>query len=46
MKFFIKDFFAEYNQIRKKLKIWSNQLKKSLMENFSFCDLFSYLIGF
>ena len=37
MKFSIKDFFSKYDQIRRKLRIWSNLLKKSLMENFIFC---------
>ena len=32
----IKDFFSKGNQIRRKLQIWSNLLKKSLMENFIF----------
>ena len=36
MKFSIKDFFCKYDQIRKKLRIWSHLLKKSLMENFIF----------
>ena len=41
MKFFIKDFFSKCDQIRRKLRIWSHLLKKSLMENFMFvqCDL-------
>ena len=34
MKFSIKDFFHEYDQIR--IWIWSQLLKKSLMENFIF----------
>ena len=37
MKFSIKDFFSKCDQIRKKLRIWSYLLKKSLMENFIFC---------
>ena len=37
MKFSIKDFFSKYDQIRRKLRIWSHLLKKSLMENFFFC---------
>ena len=32
-----KDFFSKYNQIRRKLQIWSHLLKKSLLENFIFC---------
>ena len=37
MKFFIKDFFSKYVQIRRKLRVWLQLLKKSLMENFIFC---------
>ena len=37
MKFSIKDFFSKCDQIRKKLRIWSHLLKKSIMENFLFC---------
>ena len=37
MKFSIKDFFSECEQIRRKLRIWSHLLKKSLMGNFIFC---------
>ena len=37
MKFSIKDFFSKYDQIRRKLWIWSHLLKKFLMENFIFC---------
>ena len=37
VKFSIKDFFSNFDQIRRKLRIWSNLLKKSLMENFIFC---------
>ena len=36
MKFSIKDFFSKCDQICKKLRIWSNLLKKSLMKNFIF----------
>ena len=39
MKFSIKDFFSRYDQIRRKLQIWSHLLKQSLMENFFFCVL-------
>ena len=34
MKFSIKDFFSKFDQIRRKLRIWSHLLKKSLIENF------------
>ena len=37
MTFAIKDFFSKCDHIRKKLRIWSQLLKKSLMENFIFC---------
>ena len=37
MKFFIKDFFSECDQIRNFLRIWPYLLKKSLIENFIFC---------
>ena len=37
IKFFLKDFFSKYDQIRSFLRIWSHLLKKSLMENFIFC---------
>ena len=33
----IKDFFNKCDQIRRKLRIWSHLLKKSLMKNFIFC---------
>ena len=35
-KFSIKDFFSKCDRIRRKLRIWSHLLKKSLMENFIF----------
>ena len=37
MKFSIKDFFINYDKIRRKQRIWSHLLKKSIMENFIFC---------
>ena len=37
MKFSNKDFFSNCDQIRRKLRIWSHLLKKSLMEKFIFC---------
>ena len=33
----MKGFFNKCDQIRRKLRIWSHLLKKSLMENFIFC---------
>ena len=35
-KFFIKDFFSKCDQ-GSFLRIWSHLLKKSLMENITFC---------
>ena len=40
MKFPIKDFFSNCDQIRSFLRIWSHLLKKSLMENFIFCAVY------
>ena len=37
MEFSIKDFFSKCDQIRRKLRIWSQLMKKPLMENFIFC---------
>ena len=37
MKFSIKNFSSKCDQIRRKLRIWSHLLKKSLMENIIFC---------
>ena len=37
MKFSIKYFFRKCDQFRRKLRIWSHLLKKSLIENFIFC---------
>ena len=37
IKLSIKDFFSKCDQIRRKLRIWSNLLKKPLMENFIVC---------
>ena len=36
MKFSLKDFFINCDQICKKLRIWLHELKESLMENFIF----------
>ena len=36
MKFSFKDFFSKFDQIHRKLRIWSHLLKKSLKENFIF----------
>ena len=37
MKFSIKNFFSKYDHIHSFLQIWSDLLKKFLMENFIFC---------
>ena len=37
MKSFTKDFVSKFDQIRSFLRIWSDLLNKSLMENFIFC---------
>ena len=37
MKFSIKDFFNNCDQVGSKLRFWSHLLKKSLEENFIFC---------
>ena len=42
MKFHIKDFFSKCDLIRRKLRIWSHFLKKSLMKNFIFCAIVSF----
>ena len=39
MKFSIKDFFSKCDQIHSFLRICSHLLKKSLMENFIFCEV-------
>ena len=44
MKFSIKDFYSQCGQIRRKLRIWSHLLKKSLTENFSFCAVLTLSI--
>ena len=39
MRFPMKNFFSKCDQIRRKLRIWSHLLKKSLMEKFIFCPV-------
>ena len=39
MNFSIKGLFSKYDEIRRKLRIWSNLVRKSLMENFIFCEV-------
>ena len=36
IKFSVNNYFIKYDQIRRKLQIWSHLLKQSLMENFAF----------
>ena len=43
MKFSVKDFFSNCDQIRSFLWIWSHLLRKSLMENFIFCAVSPFL---
>ena len=43
MKFSVKDFFSKCDQIRRKLRIWSHLLKKSLKENFIFLAVISVM---
>ena len=43
IKFSIKDFFSKCDQMRRKLRIWSHLLKKSLMENI-FCAVYLKLV--
>ena len=45
MKFSVKDFFSKCDQIRSFLQIWSDLLKKSLMENFIFSAVNRSLYG-
>ena len=44
MKFFIKDFFNKCEQILGFLRIWSDLLKKSFMENLIFCAVRQALV--
>ena len=37
MKFSMNNFFSKCEQIRRKLRMWSHLLKKSLMQNFIIC---------
>ena len=48
MKFFIKNFFGKCDQIRRKLRIWSHLLKKSLIETsfFVHCPLHCCIMTF
>ena len=44
-KFSIKDFFTKCDQIRSFLRTWSHLVKKSLMENLTFCAVFFVTFG-
>ena len=44
LKFSNKDFFSKCQQFRSFIQIWSHLLKKSLMENFSFCAVFCWWV--
>ena len=44
MKFSIKYFFSKFDQIRRKLRIWSHLLKKSLIETFIFGAVIEVLL--
>ena len=44
MKFSVKDFFSKRDQIRRKLRIWSYLLNKSLIENFIFRAVFDSMM--
>ena len=44
MKFSVKDFCSRCEKIRSFLRIWSHLLKKSSMENFTFCTVISIYI--
>ena len=46
MKFSIKDFFGKYEQICVFIRISSHLLQKSLMENFIFCAVYRFWIGY
>ena len=43
MKLPVKDFFSQWDPIHRKQWIWSHLLKKSLMENFSFCAVSTFI---
>ena len=47
IKFSIKYFFSKCDQIRRKQRIWSHLLNKSLMANFIFCAVLEsiFIIG-
>ena len=41
-----KDLLSKYDQILRKLRIWSHLLKKSLTENFIFCTVYLIQLRF
>ena len=40
MEFSIKDLSSKCDQIRRKLRIWSHLLERSIMENLIFCAVY------
>ena len=44
MNFSIKDFFSKCDQIRSFLRIWSDLLKKSLIEKLNFCAVHNVIL--
>ena len=44
IRFFIKDVFSKCDQIPRKQQTWSHLMNKSLMENFIFCTMVTFLI--
>ena len=40
MEFSIKDLSSKCDQIRRKLRIWSHLLERSIMENLIFCVVY------
>ena len=45
MKFSITNSFSKYDQIRRKLRIYSHLPKKFVMENFIFCAVTDFFCG-
>ena len=45
MKFSITDFFSKCDEIRGNLRIWSELLKKFLMEIFIFCAVNAVVVA-
>ena len=45
-KFSMKDFFNKCDPIRRKLRIWSNLLKKPSTEKFTFCEVSNFKLTY